>query len=114
MTLNDCTKSELLQIIDRLSFSSSVSFQVDRILTDLEYERNDRKYRRADEILSVSREKLKAYNDLIRPYEGRPLRDIPDEVLQEASELLKAHLSADAEWAKLMGIKIDKPKGVRK
>lgn len=114
MTLNDCTKSELLQIIDRLSFSPSVSFQVDLILTDLESERNDRKYRRADEILSVSREKLKAYNDLIRPYEGRPLRDIPDEVLQKASDLIEAKCAADAEWGKLMGIKFNKPKGVRK
>lgn len=110
MTLNDCTKAELRSIIDRLMVSSSVAFQVERQLIDLEFARNERKYRQGDEILKRSREKLSEYTQLVAPYEGRPLRNMPDGVLQRACELLRDHEAADAEWRKLMGIKIDRPR----
>lgn len=115
MKLAECTKAELLFILGQLSRDFGTSFEIDRLLFRVESARNDRKYSKADEVLKRSRETLEAYNKLVEPYEGVPLKDIPDDVIHQANELLKAHVEADREWCRLMGIgvkedKVDRPR----
>lgn len=117
MTLKDCTKEELLTIIDRLMFFSPNAYHVDRILGDLESERNERKYDKAGALLKTIREKTQAYIDLIGPWEGKPVMQIPQSVLNKGAQLLSEKENAEREWAKLMGLKMsrrrDKSKSTR-
>ena len=117
MTLTDCTKEELLTIIDRLMLISPNAYHVDRILNDLESERNERKYDKAGALLKTIREKTQAYIDLIGPWEGKPVMQIPKSVLDKGAQLLSEKENAEREWAKLMGFKMsgrrDKQKPTR-
>lgn len=106
LTLDGCSKAELRKIIDRLMLaSSSTSFLVDRILSDLNREREDQKYRRANETLKTARRKLEEYKSLVSPYDGVPISEIPVGVIHESVELFEEYRAAEEEWFKLMGVK---------
>ena len=105
MKLAECTKAELLQILGQLSRDADTSFEIERLLFRVESARNDRKYSRAEEVLKRAKEALDAYNELVEPWDGVPLKDVPDDVIHRANELLTAHVAANRERGKLMGIK---------
>lgn len=110
MTIKDCTKDELVYIIERLSFPHRIekNFTIQRALTDLEYQREDKKIRDAECLRDVADKKLAEYNSIISPYIGKSFADIPDKVLKKVAAVLKEREAAEDKWMRLMGIKTKK------
>lgn len=104
MTLKDCTKAELLWIIDRLR--NRGLYRLDTIiaiaLNDLEYQREQKKLDEADCLNKRSARLRQQYVDLLTPYEGKPILDIPADVLDRAAALQEEAQMLDKEWCKLM------------
>lgn len=106
VTLKDCTKEELIFIIKRLQFYSlsGDSYYVDRALRDVEDERESKRFAEAKRLSSYAAQKRQEYIDLLAPYEGKRILDIPDSVIKKADAAMKAAREADSKWNKLMGI----------
>lgn len=104
MTLRDCTKEELIFLIKRLQFYSlSNDHCVQLALGDVEEEREARKLREARWLSGLQNQKMQEYIALMRPYEGMPLKDIPENVFAKADAALQEARAADMKWRKLMG-----------
>lgn len=115
MKLKDCTKAELLWVIEqaeRLSLSD-ISYYIDRALNDLEYKREMDRIEKAKELAEISHKAAMEYVDIMKPYEGQKIIDIPIEVLKKADSALKRSRDANQKWAKLMQIKPQPPKEVQ-
>jgi len=107
MTLRDCTKEELLSIvIEQLKFycGSSGDYYITRALSDVEMKREEKKAAKAEHLSTYSYQKRQEYFDLLSPYEGKRLTDIPAPVLRKADAALKEAQEADRKWNKMMGI----------
>lgn len=104
MTLKDCTKAELLWIIDRLR--NRGLYRLDTIiaiaLNDLEYQREQKKLDEADRLNEESARLRQQAAELLTPYEGKPILDIPADVLDRAAALQEEAQMLDKEWCKLM------------
>lgn len=108
MTLKDCTKDELIFVIDRLKLYGLTSgdYYVNRALSDVAERRENQKHEEARRLAELANEKHLEYMDLICPYVGQPITSIPKEIIQKADAAQKACESANLKWFKLMGIKI--------
>lgn len=110
MTLEQCSKADLVWIINRMCMYHSGKRELNRALNELDYEKEKAKIDEADEYAEVSYAKRQAYIDLLKPYYGMKFGDIPVHVLEKAAELQKQADAADQKWAKLMGVDLSKPK----
>ena len=84
MNLEDCTKEELIWIIQYRCFHTAKDFEFD-ILTY----RSKKVRKAASFALERANTALKDYCELIRPYEGKPLISVPDTVSHESAEKMK-------------------------
>lgn len=110
MTLKDCTKEELIFVIKRIQlYSLSNDHCVQRALCDVAEQREERKPDEARRLSALQNQKMQEYISLMRPYEGRSLMDVPEDVLNRADAAIKEAHSADMKWRKLMGICAAKP-----
>lgn len=75
-------------------------------MIDLGYEKEKRRIAEAEAAGKVADEKRREYIDLMREYDGLPLKDIPLPVLKQADALVKEANAADRKFAKLMGLDI--------
>lgn len=100
--LADCTKAELIQIIEYLTGGDGQSPQLDRALDYIWYQRTDQRMDRADALAKRADEARRRCIALLAPYEGKRLMDIPDSVLDRGQRLLGEARKADKEWARLM------------
>lgn len=109
--LNNCTKAELLWVVEqaeRLSLGSTCHY-IDQALDALEYKREIDRIKKAKELAEISHKAAVEYAMILEPYEGKPIRDIPMEVLKKADLALKRSKNADEKYFKLMGIKPKPP-----
>lgn len=106
MTLKDCTKDELIFVIERLKFYELTvgDYYIQRALFDVEERRNARLLEKSKLLLDYAHKKLQERNNLLAPYEGCRYIDIPDSVLEKAGAAEKEYLTATEKWNKLMGI----------
>lgn len=105
--MTDCTKSELLWVVkqaEKLSLGN-VSQYINRALIDLEYKRGIDRITKAKELAKISHKAAMEYVMILQPYEGKPIMDIPMEVLKKADLALKRSKNANTEYCKLMKIK---------
>ena len=104
MTLKDCTKAELLWIIDRLR--NRGLYRLDTIisiaLNDLEYQREQKKLDEADRLNEESARLRQQAAELLTPYEGKSILDVPADVLDHASAILEEAQTLDKKWNRLM------------
>lgn len=103
--LRACTKEDLIWIINRLlclSVMGDTDYYIGRALNDLQMEKDMKKFDKADELATLSNNKMLEYINLISPYKDTPLMSIPKDVLEKADKALKEARSADEEWEKLM------------
>lgn len=56
----------------------------------------------ADGVAALADQKRREYIDLLKPYEGKRIVDIPAEVLNRSADLLKEASKLDNQWKKLM------------
>lgn len=104
MKLADCTKAELITIINRLTaapFSSVGSYHLKIILRDMEYERQKKKLKEAENWGIIADEARQQYIELIKKYEGVRFVDVPLDELEKAEELLKTAERADKKYLEL-------------
>ena len=106
MTLKDCTKAELLWIIDRLR--NRGLYRLDTIiaiaLSDLEYQREQKKLDEADRLNEESARLRQQYAELLTPYEGKSILDVPADVLDHASAILEEAQALEEKWNRLMKV----------
>ena len=106
MNLSDCTKADLLWIIKQICKDELSDHRLQWALNDLEWEKERERLDRADQLAKTARDASKRYIELIKPYEGMPLTDVPMDVLKQADAALAESRAANAKWAKLMGVKV--------
>lgn len=108
MKLKDCTKAELLWVIDHAKKHSlgMVGSYIDNALADLEYKREMDRIDQAKQLADTARKARVEYAELLKPYEGKKLTEIPLDVLEKADEAMNRARGADKKWYRLMGIKM--------
>lgn len=106
MTLSDCTKADLLWITKTMCKYDLSDRNLQLALNDLEYEKERERFDRADQALQASSAATQRYIELLKPYEGTPLMEVPMDVLKQADAALAESLAANKQWAKLMGVKM--------
>ena len=104
MTLSQCSKADLLWILKRLSFWCK--HDIDRALIDLAYEKETERINEAETYSKLSYDKRMEYFDLMRPYDGVKIADIPLNILNKAYALLDEAEAADKKFAKLMELEV--------
>ena len=104
LRLKDCTKSELLFIIQQFKFhcGSSGEYYLMQALGDVRMQRLDARHAEADRLSALSHNKRQEYIMLLSPYEGARLSEIPLAVLEAAETAMKEAQAADRKWANLM------------
>ena len=102
---SDLTKAELLQVVEMLAFGAN-EYYLDRALERIEMQRNDAHYERCRKLIDEEKQHYDAYFDLLKPYEGGRLVDIPlDDDKKAQAELDKAR-AAGQEWNRRNGIRL--------
>lgn len=104
LALKDCTKAELMFIIKQFKFhcGSSGEYYLIRALNDVDIQRQKKRCDAADRLSDFSYRKRQEYIELLSPYEGVPLSDIPLSTLKAAEAAMKKAQAADRKWASLM------------
>lgn len=100
---SDLTKTELLQVMEMLA--GSAEYELRRALTRIEVERNDAHYEKSRRLIDEEKKHYNAYFSIMRPYEGKPIMDVPPGVLKRAKGELDKAVAAGKEWNRLNGIK---------
>ena len=103
--LRKLSKEDLIRCILEYEKRSLGWPSVDDILADLQFKKSKENIERCEKLAKQAHEKRMAYNDLIAPYVGRPITEIPKHIFDEAVELLREAEAADKEWFRLSGIK---------
>ena len=106
MRLSDCTKADLLWIIKTMCKYDLSDRTLRLALNDLAYEKERERIDRADQLVKTARDASQRYIELLKPYEGMPILDVPLDVLKQADAALAESRAANKQWAKLMGVKI--------
>lgn len=102
MKLEDATKEELIWWIKEHSFA--LSYRPSDFEADIMRHRHDVYMDRADKAGEQYDKALKSYRALLTPYFGRPLGDLPREVLDKGSKLEKTMNDAQREQMRLLGL----------
>ena len=106
MKLSDCTKADLLWIIKTMCKDELSDHMLQWALNDLEREKERKRFDRAEQLLQASSAASQRYIELLKPYEGMPLSEVPMDVLKQADAALAEYRAANEQWMKLMGVKI--------
>lgn len=106
MTLNDCTKAELLIVIDHLKrhLWPNGDNKLQIALNEVKLERETAKLNKADKIAEQASKKRQEYIDLLKPYEGKSFSEIPYPVISKARLAMVEAQKLDDELNRLMGI----------
>jgi hypothetical protein len=101
--LKGYSKEDLIWIINRMcAFDGDWSLK--EALRMLEYDKDMKRIDEADRIAKQSHTLRRKYIDLLMPFEGKRINEIPVEILEEASAAMKEAQSLDKKWCKLMGV----------
>lgn len=95
MDLNDLTKADLVWLINRMKMYCCGSREYDRAMDDLMGKEMDRQ-------AQIAHDARVAYCDLLKPYDGKRLIDIPLDVAKKADAAMRRAQAADRKWYKLM------------
>lgn len=106
MNLSDCTKADLLWIIKTMCKYDLSERSLRLALRDQEYKKEQEQLDRADQLVKTARDASQRYIELLKPYEGMPLIEVPMDVLKQADAALAESHAANMQWAKLMGVKM--------
>lgn len=103
MNLDKYSKSDILFILQHIrKRNPEMDYYIKQALNDLEYHKELDRINQAEKQIDISKKEMEKYVDLLKPYEGKRITDIPDAILKEASEALKKSEKANKKYAKLM------------
>lgn len=101
--LKRLSKDDLIWIISRMS-SFGQEYFLDEAILSLEYKKEKEKLDKADEINEKAYQHLMEYIDLMSPYGGKKISEIPLDILEKASKAIEQAKKLDDQWNRLMGI----------
>lgn len=103
-TINDLSKEELIECIDAvLTRDRSARFWFERRVIDIADRRRAKKLseneEKGNEWISLQRE----YEELLRPYAGEKIKDIPMDIINQGAELERKIRKAQEEYFATLG-----------
>ena len=107
LTLSKCTRDDLIWIIKRLlqkAFFRQEEYQLQCVLNDLWYEKEKKRIAEAEKVAELADAKHREYIELLAPYDGMPILDIPVDVLGKAEDLRSEANLLDKKWMRMMDI----------
>lgn len=106
MKLTDCTKPELIWVIEQAGKLSlgNTEYYINRALNDLQFQREMERIEKAEKLTEISRKATEEYVQLLKPYEGK-LSEVPLDVLRKADLALKRSKEANEKYCRLMRVK---------
>lgn len=107
LTLSKCTRDDLIWIIKRLlqkAFFRQEDYQIQCVLNDLWYEKEKKRFDEAEKISALADAKRREYLEILKPYDGMPIRDIPVDVLRKTEVLRSEANLLDKKWMRMMDI----------
>lgn len=103
-TLRDLTKEELIYCIEHsLEHNSSAKFWFERRLLDIADKRREKKLKEDEEKGSRWIDLQKEYAELLKPYSGKKLGEIPADILERGAELERKIQKAQEEYFATFG-----------
>ena len=99
---SDLTKAELLQVVEMLAAAVN-GYYLERALGRIETQRNDAHYEKSRKLIDEERKHYAAYFELLKPYEGCSLVDIPLDIAKKAQAEWDKARAAGREWDRLNG-----------
>lgn len=107
MTLNQCTKEELINIIKREIGKHCFSeeqrqAEISCLLSDIKLQRVQKILKEADNWNTIAADNRQKYYDLLIEYEGKKLIDVPTDIIKQAETALKDAHFADKKWHECM------------
>lgn len=103
--LRKLSKDDLIWCILEMEKHSLGHPSISSILSDIEYKKTLDNIECCKKLERKAYEKTMAYYDLLAPYEGKPLSEIPQPIFDQAIKLIQEAEAADKEWFRLSGIK---------
>lgn len=103
----ELTKAELLRVVEILA--GSAEYELACALGQIEMQRNDAHYEKSRRLIDEEKKHYDAYLELLCPYAGMPVKEIPADVLRQAGEEWERARAAGKEWDKLNGIRKSNP-----
>lgn len=101
LNLKKYTKEDLIWMLERLcTFGNEGTLNM--LIADLELKKNSEKLNKCDELSKEAARCRQIYIDLLRPYDGMSLREVPREVLEEATKAIEKAQKLDKEWDRLI------------
>ena len=73
-------------------------------LIALDYTKEVERIEEAEKIAKQSHKLRQEYIDLLSPFDGKPINEIPLDILEKASSAMKQAQRLDKKWSKLMGV----------
>lgn len=107
MKLSDCTKADLLWVIQQLCnrYLSDGEYYLYRVLCDLTFKKEKERLDEAGRYADLADTARKQWLDLMTPYDGWRLIDIPVDVIQKADAAMQEARNAEKKWCQLMQIR---------
>ena len=107
MTLEQCTKKELIEIIHHILcrsylHESRIKSEISLALSDIELKRKLTVLDEAEKWSKIAHDKRMEYCEVLKPYDGAKLIDIPSKVIYKADRLMKEAQYADKKWDECM------------
>lgn len=102
--LESYTKQELIWLIREMCTYRLSDQDLRRAVDELQFDREMKHIDQAQKELNRSIDAQRRYTELLAPYNGVRLIDIPVEILKKADAAVKESRVADKRWRKLMGI----------
>lgn len=101
--LKNYSKEDLIWIINRMCAFGD-DWTLKNALRELDYTKDIRRIEEAEKIAKQSHKLRQEYIDLLSPFDGKPINEIPLDILEMASSAMKQAQSLDKKWNKLMGL----------
>ena len=107
MTLKGCTKEELLWIIDYLCKRSvfGLDYDILQALNEIAFRREEKRLDEANRLNQLSIQARLRAAELLEPYNGKSIVDIPHEIVKQAGSAIEEAQILDKKWDQLMRVK---------
>ena len=107
MKSTDCTKLELIWVIEQAGKLSlgDIKYYINQALNDLEFQREMERMEKAEKLTEILKKAREEYVQLLKPYEGKAISEVPMDILKKADLAIKRSKEANEKYCRLMRIK---------
>lgn len=107
LTLNNCTKADLIWIINRvlqMTTLNKADYYIERALSELTFEKERKDLEEAEKVAEQSAQKWQEYIDILASFDGKKIMDIPMDVIAKAQKVHDEAIALDKKWSLLLGV----------